>query len=85
MPSYEYFCAENHQTLEVMHGMSRTVETWGELCELAEADPGQTPAATPVEKLLGTGMVLAKKPGPDACAGPPMGGGCCGGMCHGHG
>ena len=84
MPSYEYYCTDNHQTLEVMHGMSRTVATWGELCELAEVDLGKTPADTPVEKLLGTGMVLAKKPSTDSCAGPPTGGGCCGGMCGGH-
>jgi hypothetical protein len=84
MPSYEYYCTDNHRTVEVMHGMSRTVATWGELCELAEQEPGPTPPETPVEKLLGTGMVLSKQPSAgDACTGPPMGGGCCGGMCGG--
>lgn len=84
MPSYEYYCADNHQTLEVMHGMTRAVATWGELCALAEADPGKTPADAPVEKLLGAGMVLAKKPAPGSgCTGPPPGGGCCGGVCGG--
>ena len=85
MPSYEYYCTDNHQTLEVMHGMSRTVQTWGELCELAEIEPGKTPADAPVEKLLSAGMVLAKKPSAgDACSGPTPMGGCCGGMCGGH-
>lgn len=83
MPTYQYYCTDNHQTLEVMHSMSRSVNTWGELCELAEQDSGPTPADTPVEKLLGTGMVFAKKPTAADCSGPPMGGGCCGGMCGG--
>lgn len=84
MPTYQYYCTDNQQTLEVMHGMSTGIETWGELCEYAEQDPGKTPVDTPVEKLLGTGMVLAKKPTADDYSGPPMGGGCCGGMCGGH-
>lgn len=67
-----------------MHGMSHTVETWGELCDLADHAPGSTPPDTSVEKLLGTGMVLAKKPTADDCTGPPAGGGCCGGVCGGH-
>ncbi len=81
MPTYQYYCTDNQQTLEVMHGMSRNLETWGELCELAEASPGRTPAHTPVEKLLGAGMVLAKRPDPVGCAGSPPAGGCCGGGC----
>jgi len=83
MPTYEYYCTDNHQTLEVMHPMSTAVETWGQLCELAEQDPGATPADTPVDKLLSAGMVLAKKPDASECSGPPMGGGCCGGVCGG--
>lgn len=83
MPTYQYYCTDNHQTLDVLHGMSRRVANWGELCELAEADPGSTPADTPVEKLLGTGMVLAKRTTAADCSGPPIGGGCCGGMCGG--
>ncbi|MEO1236242.1 MAG: zinc ribbon domain-containing protein [Planctomycetota bacterium] len=84
MPTYQYFCPGNHQTVEVMHGMTRRVDTWGELCEIAELEPGATPTDTPVEKLLGAGMVLAKKPDSAECTGPSPGGGCCGGMCRGH-
>lgn len=84
MPTYQYHCAENRRTLEVMHGMTTAVATWGELCAIAETEPGDTPADTPVEKLLGTGMVLAKKPAAEDYSGPPMGGGCCGGTCGGH-
>ena len=78
MPTYEYYCAKNHQTLEVMHGMSRTVETWGELCELVEQPTGKTPGDAPVEKLLSAGMVITgDRQGPDMDCGAP--GGCCGG------
>ena len=78
MPTYEYYCPANHQTLEVMHGMSRTVATWGELCELAEQPTGQTLADTPVEKLLSAGMVISSgKDSPAMDCGNP--GGCCGG------
>ena len=79
MPTYEYYCPANRQTLEVMHGMSRTVATWGELCELAEAKPGKTAASEPVEKLLSAGMVITGDKQPDFDCGNP--GGCCGGGC----
>ena len=78
MPTYEYYCPANRQTLEVMHPMSRTVATWGELCELAESKPGKTAPSEPVEKLLSAGMVISSdKNTPDFDCGNP--GGCCGG------
>lgn len=83
MPTYQYYCTANQRTLDVMHRMSETVETWGDLCQLADQDQGDTPAHVPVEKLLGTGMVLAKKPTAADCSGPPPRGGCCGGVCGG--
>lgn len=52
MPVYEYICHANGNTVEVMHGMTEKVETWGRLCELARMDPGTTPPQTPVERLL---------------------------------
>lgn len=78
MPTYEYFCPANHQSVEVMHGMSQTVTTWAELCELADQPTGQTPGDTPVEKLLSAGMVITgdnQTPGQN-CGNPR---GCCGG------
>lgn len=80
MPTYEYYCPTNHQTLDVLHGMSAELSTWGEACERAGIDPGTTPIDAPVEKLLGAGMVIAKsRPAPDFdCSNP---GGCCGGGC----
>lgn len=80
MPTYEYYCPANHQTLEVLHGMSTQLSTWGEVCERAGVDPGKTPHSAPVEKLLGAGMVIAKsRPAEDFNCGNP--GGCCGGGC----
>lgn len=78
MPTYEYYCPANRQTLEVMHPMSRTVETWGQLCELADAKPGKTASHEPVEKLLSAGMVIASQKNDADCGRP---GGCCGGGC----
>ncbi len=85
MPTYDYFCPENHRTVAVMHGMSAEVRTWGEACARAGAELGETPADAPVEKLLGAGMVLSNSradlaPSPGACAGP-VGMWCCGGGC----
>lgn len=80
MPTYEYYCPTNHRTVEVLHGMSTELATWGEACERAGADPGKTPADSPVEKLLGAGMVIAKsRPAEDFDCGRPTG--CCGGGC----
>lgn len=85
MPTYEYYCPANHQTLEVMHTMARKIATWGELCEAAEVPCGVTHPDEPVEKLLSAGMVVTgdKRPDPANCpalsAMPP--GTCCGGGC----
>ncbi|MEE9405365.1 MAG: hypothetical protein V3V20_10760 [Algisphaera sp.] len=83
MPTYEYFCPENGQSVEVLHPMSTTLNTWGEICSTQDLDLGNTPANTPVEKLLGTGMVLtnARAARNDNCGGPSPSGGCCGGGC----
>ena len=42
MPTYDYYCPGNGKTIEVFHGISRKLETWGELCELAGEDVGET-------------------------------------------
>lgn len=55
MPLYEYLCEANGQIVEVVHGMSERYTTWGELCTAAKLDLGDTPAATPVTKLIGSG------------------------------
>lgn len=54
MPRYDYHCDENGATVEVVHRISVVVKSWGELCELAEIDPGETGADTPVRKVITT-------------------------------
>ena len=44
MPSYDYRCPANDRVVEVRHGMNDTVNTWGELCQLAGIEPGDTSA-----------------------------------------
>ena len=85
MPTYDYHCEANGQTIEAFHPVSRTLETWGELCASAEIEPGDTPAETPVHKLLAAGLAptrpndnLPKRPMAARPAGS-CGGGC---ACH---
>lgn len=52
MPLYVYQCPENQAILEVLHPMSRTIATWGELCALAAVDLGATAPETPVKRLI---------------------------------
>jgi predicted nucleic acid-binding Zn ribbon protein len=91
MPTYEYYCEANGQTVEVMHSMSRELETWGEVCELAEIDAGNTKADSPVIRQLSAISSLMPKGGGDprgGSGGGGGGGGCCGGGggcgCSGH-
>ena len=52
MPLYEYHCEANGETLEVSHTMKVVLKTWGELCEHAGQDLGDTPRETPIKKLI---------------------------------
>ncbi|MEM7540861.1 MAG: zinc ribbon domain-containing protein [Pseudomonadota bacterium] len=58
MPLYEYMCEANGQVVETYHSMSTTVETWGQLCELAKLELGDTPADEPVKKIISRGSQL---------------------------
>ena len=85
MPSYDYLCQANQKIVEVRHRMNEQVSTWGELCHLADIEPGDTPLDAPVEKLITGGNVISssslKNPEP-ACAGGTCGQAmpaCCGG------
>ena len=72
VPHYDYRCPANGRTLEVRHSMRESVSSWGELCRLAGADPGDTPARSPVERVISVPAVPTR-PGD-----PVGGGGCCG-------
>lgn len=83
MPTYDYRCVANGRLVEVRHHMNETVSTWGELCELAGIEPGDTAVTAPVEKLITGGQVLRRSSLGDvdapACgSGPCCGGGVCG-------
>lgn len=81
MPTYDYHCEVNGKVLEVKHRMSEEISTWGQLCELAGIEPGETSASAPVKKLATGGQVV--KSGSLKNSVPPCmsGGGCSGGAC----
>lgn len=63
MPTYEYRCESNGETLEVFHSMSQRVSTWRELCQLAGHEPGTTQADSPVIRLVSATAVHTPKVG----------------------
>jgi hypothetical protein len=65
MPLYEYICPGNNQTVEVRHGMTERVSTWGELCRLAGVELGTTPEDSPVERLLSLPAISTPKTNAD--------------------
>jgi len=76
MPLYEYHCPANGRTVEVRHGMSARIETWGALAGQAGLAPEDTPSDAPVERLLSTpGQVGAAE------SAPAPSGGACGSPC----
>ena len=82
MPTYEYYCPENEQTVEVIHKMSEKLTTWGELCERAGTDPGETSPQTPIQRMISGGQLMLKKGGsPSPPIPKPSGGHTCGKGC----
>jgi predicted nucleic acid-binding Zn ribbon protein len=57
MPIYDYFCPSNNQTIEVMHSYSQEVKTWGEVCQLAQCNLGDTPEDAPVRRVISAPML----------------------------
>lgn len=62
MPTYDYHCPENGREVAVYHAMSERITTWGELCDRASIDAGRTPRESPVQRQIGAGIVMARKP-----------------------
>lgn len=60
--TYEYFCEENGKTIEVQHDWKVKVVTWGQLCEILEVEPGDTPENVPVTRLMSAPTLLTQKP-----------------------
>lgn len=81
MPTYDYRCSANGAVVEVRHSMNDSVQTWGQVCELANLDPGEIALDAPVEKLITGGQVVnshnLKEPAAPSCGL----GGCASGMC----
>lgn len=74
MPTYDYHCEANQQTITLQHGMKERIITWGDLCRRAGLEPGATPLETRVERLITGGLHLPIAR-PEA---PAPSGGCCG-------
>lgn len=73
MPTYDYRCEANGETVEVSHPMGDSVRTWGDLCRRVGLDLGGTPDDASVEKCVP--LVAARS----AQARPPQGP--CGSAC----
>ncbi|MCP4284841.1 MAG: zinc ribbon domain-containing protein [Gammaproteobacteria bacterium] len=80
MPTYDYFCEANGRKVEVSHKMSESIANWGELCKKSATELGETPAETPVKRLITGGAIVSSTGSGNE---PPCatGGGCPGGMC----
>ncbi|HHH39912.1 MAG TPA: zinc ribbon domain-containing protein [Sedimenticola sp.] len=82
MPTYDYFCEANGRKVEVNHKMSENLSTWGELCERAGLEPGDTPSDAPVKRLATGGNIINSSSRGEAAAPACATGSCCpGGMC----
>ena len=81
MPTYEYFCQANNQLIDVLHRMDETLQTWGDVCDCAGVELGDTPAHAIVEKKLSATSILPTKEF-SSTPGNGCGNGGCG--CSGH-
>ena len=52
MPSYDYFCELNGETVEAKHSINASISNWGELCYVAQHPLGETDPLAPVRKLI---------------------------------
>jgi hypothetical protein len=84
MPTYDYRCDTNGKTVEVIHRMSEQFDTWGELCEKAGIEPGETALDAPVHRLATGGNIISSNSLSSGAAPAPAcstGSCCAGGMC----
>ena len=52
MPSYDYFCELNGETVEATHSINVSISNWGELCYVTQNPLGETDPLAPVRKLI---------------------------------
>ncbi|MBY4676142.1 zinc ribbon domain-containing protein [Marinobacterium arenosum] len=81
MPTYDYRCPTNNRVVEVRHRISEQLSSWGELCEQAGLEVGDTPPDSPVEKLATGGQVVRSGSLGDNNRPCQMGARCGGGSC----
>lgn len=60
MPTFDFHCPANGQTVEVMLKLHENLATWGELCARKGMPVGDTPPEAPIEKVF-TGAVVMDK------------------------
>jgi hypothetical protein len=75
MALYDYYCEANDRTVEVRHGMSESVKTWGELCEVAGIEAGETRADAPLRRLMSAPVPMTGG-STDSSSGPACGNSC---------
>jgi len=81
MPTYDYKCEDNGKIIEVKHRMSENISTWGQLCEVADINPENTPLHASVKRLPTGGNVLKTGVGKSDVPPCQSGGGCPSGAC----
>ncbi|MCZ6804117.1 MAG: zinc ribbon domain-containing protein [Proteobacteria bacterium] len=52
MPSYDYYCELNGETVEATHSIKASISNWGELCYVTQYPLGETDPLAPVRKLI---------------------------------
>ena len=52
MPTYEYYCDANGQSVEVTHSVSVTLRIWGEVCYAAQHPLGDGDPLAPVRRVI---------------------------------
>lgn len=52
MPIYEYHCEDNGLIIEVSHTMDKKLETWGELCFVAQVPMEDTDPLSPITRVF---------------------------------
>ena len=52
MPSYDYFCELNGETVEATHSVNASISNWGELCYVTQHPLGETDPLATVRKLI---------------------------------
>lgn len=60
MPTFDYHCPANGQTVEVMLKLHEELTTWGELCARKGLPLGDTPADAVIEKRFTSAVVMDK-------------------------